>query len=336
MSGTFTKQQRAVIYGSNESDSALKNTAGSDGHAAYVNGSPPKIRYTTAGTGITLDSRWSGSADGWEEPPPSEGISDITYSSVSGSTWTVQSDGRRRSPSIGHSSVTKARVSFTSTANANITIALDVSSESGYDYAFISPLDKDSATYSGGYYAGSLISGSASAMITIPVPTAGSHFIEISYRKDSVNSLGSDCAWFKVIEPPPSPSEGISGITYSSVSGGEWTVQSDGRRKSPSISHSGTTKTRVSFTSSAANANIRIALDVSSESGYDFAFISALDNDSATYSSGYYTGSRISGTASVTVTIPVPTAGSHFIEIGYQKDGSESGGSDCAWFKVVE
>ena len=127
----------------------------------------------------------------------------------------------------------------------------------------------------------------------------------------------------------------ITNITYSSVSGGTWTLLSDGRRKSPAIGSYGVTKSRVSFTSTAANASISIQLDVSSESGHDYAFISTLDNSSATYASGYYTGSRISGTQSVTVTIPVPTAGSHFIDIGYRKDGSYYSGSDCAWFKVT-
>jgi hypothetical protein len=128
----------------------------------------------------------------------------------------------------------------------------------------------------------------------------------------------------------------ITDITYSSISGDTWTLQSDERRKSPAISSNGVTKARVSFTSTAADAYITIALDVSSESGYDFAFISTLDNASATYNSGYYTGSRISGTQSVSISIPVPTEGSHFVDIGYRKDGAVSTGSDCAWFKVIE
>jgi hypothetical protein len=68
-SGTFTKQPGGVIYGSNESNSALKNTATSGdnyGHAVYVNRSPVKKRNTTAGTSIVLDSDLSGSAGGWE------------------------------------------------------------------------------------------------------------------------------------------------------------------------------------------------------------------------------------------------------------------------------
>jgi hypothetical protein len=197
--GTFNQQTASILYGSTESDSALKNTARSDGDAVYVyvNDSTGRKRTTTAGTEITLNSSQSGITNGWEESV----ITGITYSSVSGGTWTLQSDGRRKSPAIGDNSTTKTRVSFTSSGtNANIRIALDVSSESGYDFAFISTLDNASATHSSGYYTGSLISGTTSVTINIPVPTAGSHFIEIGYRKDGSQSHNSDCAWFKVIE----------------------------------------------------------------------------------------------------------------------------------------
>jgi hypothetical protein len=129
---------------------------------------------------------------------------------------------------------------------------------------------------------------------------------------------------------------GITNVSYNYVSGGTWTLQSDGRRKSPAMVHNSVAKSRVGFTAPRANASIMIKLDVSSEAGYDYAFISTLDNANATYESGYYTGSRISGTTSVTITIPVSTAGSHFVDIGYRKDGSVSNGSDCAWYRVLE
>ncbi|MDR0411572.1 MAG: InlB B-repeat-containing protein, partial [Treponema sp.] len=195
-SGTFTKQPGGTIYGSNVAD-GLKNTATSGyeyGNAVYVSSS--KKRDTTAGAGVTLDSAKDGAAGGWETPlpiqislqpvpddPPLDSTSTIAYSSVSGGAWTLQGDGRRKSPSIGDYDTTKSRISFTSTtANASITIQLDVSSESGYDYAFISQLDNASATYDSGYYTGSRISGEDSVTITIPVPTAGDHFIDIGYR----------------------------------------------------------------------------------------------------------------------------------------------------------
>ena len=125
----------------------------------------------------------------------------------------------------------------------------------------------------------------------------------------------------------------ISNIQYSSVSGGEWTIQSDERLLSPAIAHNGVTKARLSFTSVESNTSISIQLDVSSEANFDYAFISNLDSSSATATSDYYR--RISGEESVTLSIPVSNAGNHFIEIGYQKDGAGSSGSDCAWFKVI-
>jgi uncharacterized repeat protein (TIGR02543 family) len=65
--GTFIKMSGGSIYGSNASDS-LKNTASSDscGHAVYVNTSTTKIRNTTAGSSVTLNSGVNGSAGGWE------------------------------------------------------------------------------------------------------------------------------------------------------------------------------------------------------------------------------------------------------------------------------
>jgi hypothetical protein len=68
--GAFTKSGNSTIYGSNAS-AALKNTAENDsyGHAVYVyvySGSQDQKRNTTAGPGVTLDSRKEGSAGGWE------------------------------------------------------------------------------------------------------------------------------------------------------------------------------------------------------------------------------------------------------------------------------
>ena len=125
-----------------------------------------------------------------------------------------------------------------------------------------------------------------------------------------------------VFNPPSSPGI-ISNISYS----GSWTLESDGRYKSPYIGHSQTTICRVDFTSG-NDSQLVIALDVSSESNYDFAFVRALDSNSDYVD-------RISGDQSKTITIPAPNAGNHFVEIGYGKDGSQASGSDCAWFKIV-
>jgi hypothetical protein len=107
------------------------------------------------------------------------------------------------------------------------------------------------------------------------------------------------------------------------------------------IDNGGMTKARVSFTSTGTNTSITIQLRVSAlynhySSYYAYAFISTLGNASATYSDGYYSGSRISDEQSVSITIPVPSPGDHFIDIGYQKGQGNSGGSDCAWFTVTD
>jgi hypothetical protein len=63
-SGTFTKSG-GIIYGFNETDTDLKNTAGSgDGHAVYVS-TGPLTRNSTAGTGVTLNSTIAGPSGGW-------------------------------------------------------------------------------------------------------------------------------------------------------------------------------------------------------------------------------------------------------------------------------
>jgi hypothetical protein len=112
-----------------------------------------------------------------------------------------------------------------------------------------------------------------------------------------------------------------------------WPLQVDGRRKSPYIVDFQTTKTRYNFNTVGANASLVIQLYVSSESNFDFAFVGWLDNGTASRTSNY---DSISGSTSKTITISVPTAGSHFIDIGYGKDGSASSGSDCAWFTIEQ
>jgi len=122
-------------------------------------------------------------------------ISSISSISFSGTTWALQSDGRRSSPNIFHNQTTKTRVHFTSTGeNATITIHLWVSSESGHDIAFIGNLNS-TASYTNNY---ARISGDAFRTVTITVPTPGIHYIEIGYRKDISISRGSDRAWFRI------------------------------------------------------------------------------------------------------------------------------------------
>jgi hypothetical protein len=66
--GTF-KKTNGIIYGSDSEYVGNKAEAGAgdnNGHAVFVEGTPPKFRDATAGTGVTLDSSINGTAGGWE------------------------------------------------------------------------------------------------------------------------------------------------------------------------------------------------------------------------------------------------------------------------------
>jgi hypothetical protein len=195
-----------------------------DWYTATNGGGSQFSAYTTVTKDITVYARWIGTT-------LSSGITNIVYSSVSGGTWTLQGDGSRKSPATSNNGVTKARVSFTSTAGASITIQLRVSSEAGRDHAFISQLDNADATYTSGYYTGSVISGEDSVTLTIPIASAGNHFIDIGYSKDGSLNIGGDCAWFTVIveggySPPSSLSlaESLNWVANNAVDGGAYTI----------------------------------------------------------------------------------------------------------------
>jgi hypothetical protein len=130
------------------------------------------------------------------------------------------------------------------------------------------------------------------------------------------------------VDSPTGSNSNLSDITHDSV----WTIQPDGTRKSPVITHNGLTKNRINFTTSQANQAIIINLKVSSEANYDFALVGLLDNSNLSLS-GNYTD-RISGEMEKLISVNIPQAGTHFIEVGYGKDGSVSNGSDCAWYSI--
>jgi hypothetical protein len=292
--------------------------------AAYTDtGLSPETSYYYKVSAVNLwgESGLSASIEGTTRP-----LSPITNISYVGS-WTLEGDGSRTSPVTSARNTTKMRVNFTSTvANASITILLEVSGGSNNYYAFISTLDNGSATVSSGYYSGSQINGTTSVPVTIPVPAAGNHFIDICFYN---GSLGSGSSFDGIVRFTVIPigsgeilNDRIHGVSYV----GNWALQNDGSRTSPVTSAGSTTKERVFFTSTVANASITILLEVSGGSNNYYAFISTLDNGSATSGSSY-PGSLINGTTSVPVTIPVPAAGNHFIDICFYNGSSGSGSS---------
>ena len=92
------------------------------------------------------------------------------------------------------------------------------------------------------------------------------------------------------------------------------------------------------FTTPYDNINVVVEIGSSSENNYDWCYIGKLDDSSPSYNSNYL--DRISGIINngpkfKTVTINVAKAGTHFLIIGYRKDGSGNVANDCGYFRLV-
>lgn len=126
-----------------------------------------------------------------------------------------------------------------------------------------------------------------------------------------------------------------------SLSGDSWTLQTIDSIKyfvSKNKNSSSVSSIKCSFTTPYDNINVVVEIGSSSESNYDWCYIGKLDDSGATYDNYL---DRISGRQSnnnplfKTVTINVAKAGTHFLIIGYRKDGSGSYGNDCGYFRLI-
>lgn len=92
------------------------------------------------------------------------------------------------------------------------------------------------------------------------------------------------------------------------------------------------------FTTPYDNIDVVVEIGSSSENNYDWCYIVKLDDSDAAYDNYL---DRISGLLTdyspkfKTVTINVAKAGTHFLIIGYRKDGSGNVGHDCGYFRLV-
>lgn len=114
---------------------------------------------------------------------------------------------------------------------------------------------------------------------------------------------------------------------------GDFTKDGDYYVSPSPTSHSSTYKQRVSFTTRRANQMIHIEIDVSSEQNYDKGIVEALDMSYHMDNEHAWTGS---GVTNAVVDIAVPTAGSHFVEIVYTKDGSGNSNEDRVKFRMLD
>jgi hypothetical protein len=160
-----------------------------------VNGSYTSFVFKQSVTQPAAPTGTSPIPTGWSDAPTSApAITDVAH----GATWTLQEDGTRRSPSPGDSGLTKNRITFrTAAANQSIMIRIKVSSEQNYDFALVGLPDSPDLSRTANF--ADRISGEMERTVTVTVPTAGSHYIDVGYGKDSIISAGADCAWYEVV-----------------------------------------------------------------------------------------------------------------------------------------
>lgn len=99
-------------------------------------------------------------------------------------------------PSGGSSSDVVKKITF-ETLKDNFTVTLNIvsSSEARWDFAYASDLDGDSGYYNAKYK----ISGDNQSIThEYVIPTKGSHWIYIGYRKDSLGDKYNDCGYFSI------------------------------------------------------------------------------------------------------------------------------------------
>ena len=96
-----------------------------------------------------------------------------------------------------------ARIDFTTShANQELRIALLASSEASYDCVMVGKLD--SATIpnrsTSSSYTARASGNNVSAMASVIVPAAGSHYILVVYRKDGSGDSYNDCGYFRIAD----------------------------------------------------------------------------------------------------------------------------------------
>lgn len=143
--------------------------------------------------------------DGWFERPPAQ--MDVNLSlNYSGDNWTTVLEqvgseyfSYKKSIAIGNNGITKHRVSFTTNSdNCRLGFELKAYSEINADFMLIGFLDNDQLTRTSNYH--DRISGNGvSKTVEIVVPTAGTHFIEFAYAKDSSSASYGDYGLFRFV-----------------------------------------------------------------------------------------------------------------------------------------
>lgn len=130
---------------------------------------------------------------------------------------------------------------------------------------------------------------------------------------------------------------------YTNNSGNSWsttTYNSLEYHISKNKANSSVSTLKCEFTTPYDNIDVVIEIGSSSENNFDWCYVGKLDDSNPSYNSNYL--DRVSGYVGPSyapsfkkVTINVAKAGTHFLIIGYRKDGSGSYGNDCGYFRLV-
>lgn len=161
-----------------------------------VNGDSNRLVYRYS---FEKPSKPTGSAltpAGWSDTPDRENVK-VTHSSV----WTLK-DGYFISPTIDHSQITTNRITIVTT-KPNQMLALEIwaQSETNFDFVLVGKLDTEGLSRVSNYL--DRVSGpDAKKVVYIPIPTAGTHFVDVAYAKDQSNSLNGDCGRYRVVTVP--------------------------------------------------------------------------------------------------------------------------------------
>lgn len=187
---------------------------------------------------------------------------------------------------------------------------------------------------------------------TNPTPTMGHKPTDSVYwsvvakganGKDGVNGDGNRLVYRYAFDKPSKPTgtaltpadwsdtpdrENIK-VTHGSV----FTLK-DGYYNSPTIADNEITTNRITIVTTKPNQMIAIELWAHSETNFDFLLVGKLDTEGLTRNNNYL--DRISGPdAKRVVYVSIPTAGTHFVDVAYAKDQSNSHNGDCGHYRVV-
>lgn len=194
-SGEFLWMSQAEIYADNTLKTEWSDPVRISGEKGEpgVNGDSNRLVYRYS---FEKPSKPTGNAltpAGWSDTPDRENVQ-LTH----GTVFTLK-DGYYNSPTIAANEITTNRISIVTTKpNQMIAIEIWAQSEANFDFVLVGKLDTEGLTRTTNYL--DRVSGpNAKKVVYLPIPTAGTHFVDIAYAKDQSNDLHGDCGHYRIV-----------------------------------------------------------------------------------------------------------------------------------------